>query len=295
MKTFKQYITEAPAPSKDPDLPTSADVPPNVSGEIYTASSMMSTAKGYVSGLQINSQPRYQYRSLYSPYQSALEPGAEGQDGLVNGGGGFKIQKDSRDYLINLAKAYGIDIETQESMQQKQQQQMQAQQGEQQKQIQQAQQAGAPGGQQGLDHYLMNQVKMHPAMYLLNQDQNLQKEFDKAFKGMLDWKVADKNPDEGKDWYTLWKDKQKKEQEQHKMNLGRMATLMGFRERATEIHNRLQHHGLASDDLLHIKNYLDPSTHENGQQQQQQYDQEDYGYGQSDSDTGYDYSNQNTE
>ena len=298
MKSFKQYIIEA-APGGEPIIPGKGDIPDGMSPAIRTAASMMSTAKGYIYGLNPDTMPVYQYRSMYSPFQTGLNPGEDTKDGYVSGGGGFKIQKDSRDYLINLAKMYGVDIETQESMQQKQQQQMQQQQGQQGKQqMQQPQQPGGPGGEQGIDHYLLNQVKMHPAMYLLNQDQNLQKEFDKAFKGMLDWKTAEKNPDEGKDWYTLLKDKQKKEEENHKMNLGRMATLMSFRERATEIYHRLNHHGLATEDLPHIKNYLDQSTHENGQEQQepQQYDDE-YGYGQSDADTNYDYGydNQNTE
>jgi len=121
-------------------------------------------------------------------------------------------------------------------------------------------------------------------MYLLNLDQNLQKEFDKAFQSMQDWKLADKNPDAGKDWYTIWKDKQQKDSEQHKVNLGRMAGLVSFKERMTDLHNRLSHAGLASDQLPHVKNYLDPSNHEIANQedqennQTQQNDNNEYGF-----------------
>ena len=273
IKSFKQYLSEAAGGGKpgDPginDLPAGLDY----DSSIYLAAAEMSTAKGYVAGIQPDTFTPLIYRSLYSPYQSGgLDPGQQKDNGRVNGGGGFEIEKQSRDYMINLAKKYGVNIETPESMQKKQQQQ--------QGQGQQQMPAGPMGGQQqGIDHYLYNQVKMHPAMYLMNQDQGLQKEFDKAFKSMLDWKTTEKNPDEGKDWYTLWKEKQKKEQDQHKVNLGRMTTQLRFKEFATDIHNRLNHMGLASEDLPHIKNYLDPSNHEvsqEDQQQQQQYQEEE--------------------
>jgi hypothetical protein len=288
MKKFKEYIIES-AGGGNKGEPGVNDLPPGLdyTSAAYLSATPMSTAKGYVAALEPVTFTPYMYRSVYSPYVSGgLDPGQDRNNGRVSGGGGFEIEKQSRDYLIALAKRYGIDIETPESMQKKQQQQM----GGQQQQMP----MGGMGGQQqqGMDHYLYNQVKKHPAMYLLNQDQGLQKEFDKAFKSMLDWKTTTKNPDEGKDWYTLWKEKKKKEEDQHKVNLGRMATQLRFKEFSTGVHNRLNHMGLASDDLPHIKNYLDPSnhpmTHDQEQNQQSMNQDQNYGYP-DDSYTNLDY------
>lgn len=266
MISFKQYLKESeptPTPAKPPSDIGNRDIPPGVSDAVYNVAGMMSTTKGYVSGFNPNSIP-YGYRS-YGAYANGLSPGESNQSGRVNGGGGFEIEKASRDYLINLAKRYGVDIETQESMQQKQQQQ---------------QQANMPGGQQPEEQqdHLINQVKMHPAMYLLNQDQNLQKHVTTALKSMQDWKLT-KNPDAQKDWYTIWKEKYDKNEEQHKMNLSRMATAFGSRERTSEIHHRLTHSGLLKDKNTHIKNYLDPQNHYPQLQDQQTEEPENYEYG----------------
>jgi hypothetical protein len=257
MKNFKQYLKESdPGGGLDP-------FPDPISGTSSNFN-LLSTASGYVAGLRANDQPYISYRSVYSPFQSALDPGKQSDDGRVQGGGGFKIEKDSRNFLINLAKKYGVEIQTPEEMQKQQQQKMQ-----------QGQQQGPPP-QQPNDH-LINQIKKHPSMYLLNLDQNLQKEFDKVFKSMQDWKLADKNPDEGKDWYTLWKEKQQKDSDQHKVNLGRMATVTAARERMTDIHHRLSHTKLASNDLP-VKNYLDVSNH-NTQPVEDQEEPSNYEYG----------------
>ena len=84
MKSFRQYITESdPGPG--------LDLPDGMSPSIQNLASMMSTAKGYITGIQTDSMPMYMYRSTYSPYQSALDPGKQTDDGKVQGGGGFKI------------------------------------------------------------------------------------------------------------------------------------------------------------------------------------------------------------
>lgn len=238
MKSFIQYLKES-----DPGSPGTPDIPDGISPAIYTAAVQNSLSKGLVTGFDQHTMPMYMYRSTYNPYQSALDPGKQSDDGLVQGGGGFKIQKDSKNFLTNLAKAYGVEIASPEEMQKKMQQNPQAQ------------------PQKDKTDHLINQVKMHPAMYLLNQDQNLQKEFDKAFQSMQDWKLTTSNPDQGKNWYELWQQKQEKDADQNKVNLGRMATFAAFRERTTDIHNRLAHMGLHSDSLPHIKNYLDTSNH----------------------------------
>lgn len=275
MKSFKTYLSEAaPTPSLPPTDTSgliSRDIDPKMSAAVFDTAVPMSTAKGYISGVANPNTLPYgnpgssPYKS-YGAFTTGLDPGAQSNDGYINGGGGFKIQKASRDYMIALAKLYGVDIDTPEKKQQEQQQQAKQsqQQGQQQPQT---------------DHYLINQIKKHPAMYLLNQDENLQKELDKGYKAMSDWKTTESNPDAGKDWYTIWKDKQQKDQDQHKMNLGRMLTLSSFRERSTEIHNRLKHHRLVSDKLPHAKNYLDPQNHQQSQQQDVEYGNDDeYGF-----------------
>jgi len=250
MKSFKQYLKESdPGGELDP-------FPDPLSGS-SSSFNLMSSGSGYIAGIRANDQPYVMYRSMYSPYQSALDPGKQSDDGLVQGGGGFKIQKDSKNFLTNLAKAYGVEIASPEEMQKKMQQNPQAQ------------------PQKDKTDHLINQVKMHPAMYLLNQDQNLQKEFDKAFQSMQDWKLTTSNPDQGKNWYELWQQKQEKDADQNKVNLGRMATFAAFRERTTDIHNRLAHMGLHSDSLPHIKNYLDPTNHALPGQSSIPYEQED--------------------
>lgn len=266
MISFKKFIIESDAePSLKPVSPPS-DIPPQDS---LATPIQISIGSGNFFGV---GQPKNM--PIYNPYVDALNPGQENANGTVNGGGGFNIEKNSRDYLISLAKLYGIDIETQESMQQKQQQQQQpgaggnpadmmrkmqqsgVGQGQAQSQPQGAAQMGGP--QQPPSDHLLNQVNKHPAMYLLNLDQNLKKQLEKAQGEMQKWKTTESDPNQGKNWYQIWKDKQAEKEKQDKMNLSRQANLLRAKERFTDIYSRLTHAGLHSPDLVHTQNHLIP-------------------------------------
>jgi len=327
MNSFKKFLLEADAPVQPvkPGSPPS-DIPPyDPYFDTVSTTNTVTVGGGDIFGIgNAKNLP------IYNPFSPGLDPGKD-TNGRVNGGGGFTIEKQSRDFMIALAKLYGIDIETQESMQKKQQQgqiagtkggpagsgggdpsqmmrmMQQSGMGQGKPQPQEMpQQGGMPGmgGEEKINH-LIQQTKVHPAMYLMNMDPALNKEFDKIFKGMQDWKLADKNPDEGKDWYTLWKEKQKKNVDQNKMNLSRMTALTLHRERATDLYNRLKNVGLAPEtiednphilDYLNPENHFAPSTEYQDPQELQKQDDEDNNYDDAqmptDAETGYDRSYQ---
>jgi len=284
MKNFKQYLEE----NVDDGLGFGeADVPIGFKpGESPFFGQSLGKGSNAISGLDPENMPYTNYRS------AALSPGQKQDDpNYVAGGGGFKIEKDSKSFLLNIAKKYGILIPGEEQgqggMQQPQQQQ-------------QPQQA-----QQPPQDRLVNHLSMNPIMSdLMNSE--VGKQFNKIFAEMQKWKTDANDPkliqksQEPQNPYKIWAEKAKEEMEKKKKNISVQGNILRHRMFASDIYDRLNDIGLYDGEFNpHVKNYTDPYHHDEDllqqlqqqaqQQQAQQYpyeDEEDY---YNDSESGIDF------
>ena len=294
MKTFKEFLFESAPPIGFGDDPN----PP-----IWTPDNGLSTGANVITGLRPENLPFINYRS------ASMTPGAEQDDGYVAGGGGFKIEKESKSFLMNLAKKYGIN------MPDPQQQQggapggggnpMQAMMGQmgQHGQGQPQQQQGPPGMGGGQppapEDRLMKNLSVNPMMLDLMGGEMGEK-FKKIFGEMQKWKMDAKDPkiiqksQQAQNPYEIWMEKEKETDKKNKENIGRQGTILGARMFATNVFNTLNQMGMQPEDNPHIRNYLDPYNHDEElqqqyMQQQPQEDEEDDQNVSDDSETNVDY------
>lgn len=304
MKDFKQFIKENII---DDGLGFGEDggaTEYNPSNPAIFFGTSLGTSSKAIAGIDPSNMPYVNYRS------AALSPGEQQEDpNYVAGGGGFKIEKDSKSFLLNIAKKYGILIPDKEKQQQGGmpgnmgggQNPMAAMMGGQQSTPQQSmpQMSGPGGEQQETQDRLVQHLSMNPIMAgLMGGD--LGQEFNKIFKEMQKWKTDAQNPQliqksqEPQNPYKIWAEKAKEEEERKKQNISVQGNILRHRMFASDIYNRLDSMGLHDyESNIHVKNYMDPNNHDEDllqqmqQEQQPQYqDEEDY---YNDSETGVDF------
>jgi hypothetical protein len=288
MKSFKQYLLEYSIDDgglgfgvEDQPLPYTPSSPSVFFGQ------QLGVGSKAIAGIDSSNMPFINYRS------SAMTPGAQQEDPrFVAGGGGFKIEKESKSHLLNLAKKYGILIPDQQGGQ-----------------------GGAPGGgmpqmgqqmgggqpQEPAQDRLVKHLQANPMMSDLMSGE-LGQQFNKIFGEMQKWKTDAKDPNmiqksqEPQNPYKIWKEKTKEEEQKKKQNLQYQANILRQRIFATDVYNRLYNNGLHDEENPHIKDFTDPYNHDQDllQQQQQEYEQQQQQYYDqnqfnNDAETGIDY------
>jgi hypothetical protein len=306
MKTFKQYLAEYTI--DDGGLGFGVEDQP-ISYTPSSPSVFLGTQLGVsskaIAGIDSENMPFINYRS------SAMTPGSQQEDPrFVAGGGGFKIEKESKSYLLNLAKKYGILIPDQQQGGGQPQGQMGGPQmgGQQMGNMFGGPQMGGQqpslGGeqqQQPAQDRLVKHLQANPMMSDLMSGE-LGQQFNKIFGEMQKWKTDAKDQkiiqksQEPQNPYKIWNEKMKEEQQKKKQNLQYQANILRQRIFATNIYDRLYNMGLHDENNEHVKDYTDPYNHDQDllQQQQQEYEQQqDQYYDQNqfnnDAQTGVDY------
>lgn len=304
MKDFKQFLKENIGDGLDFG---EADVPigfiPGQPGASNYFAQTLGKGSNAISGIDPENMPFINYRS------AALSPGQEQEDpNYVAGGGGFKIEKQSKSYFMNLAKKYGLLIPDQQQQggmpqggpgggQDPMAAMMGSQQGMPQPQM------GGPGGQQPAQDRLVQHLSTNPIMTGLMSGE-LGQQFNKIFGEMQKWKTDAQDPNliqksqEPQNPYKIWVEKMKEEEQKKKQNLSVQGNILRHRIFSSDIYNRINSMGLHDDEFNpHIRNYMDPNNYdqdllqqlqqEQQPEQQQPYeDEEDY---YNDSQTGVDF------
>lgn len=319
MKDFKQFLKES-VPGLEPGLGFGeSDVPigfiPSQPGSSNYFSQTLGKGSNAISGVDPENIPFINYRS------AALTPGAQQQEDprFVAGGGGFKIEKESKSYFMDLAKKYGLLIPDQQQQggmpggQQGMpqggpgggQNPMAAMMGGQQGQqgMPQMSGPGGPGGQQPAQDRLVQHLSRNPLLSDIMGGE-LGQQFNKIFGEMQKWKTDAQDPNliqksqEPQNPYKIWAEKMKEEEQKKKQNLSVQGNILRHRIFSSDIYNRINSMGLHDDEFNpHIRNYMDPNNYdqdllqqlqqEQQPEQQQPYeDEEDY---YNDSQTGVDF------
>ena len=303
MKSFKQYLLEYSIDDgglgfgvEDQPLPYTPSSPSVFFGQ------QLGVGSKAIAGIDSANMPFINYRS------SAMTPGAQQEDPrFVAGGGGFKIEKESKSHLLNLAKKYGMLIPDQQGgqggapsggMPQMPQMSQMGQMG----QMPQMPQMGGGQPQEPAQDRLVKHLQANPMMSDIMSGE-LGQQFNKIFGEMQKWKTDAKDPNiiqksqEPQNPYKIWKEKTKEEQEKKKQNLQYQANILRQRIFATDVYNRLYNNGLYDEENPHIKDFTDPYNHDQDllQQQQQEYEQQqqqqyyDQNQFNNDAETGVDY------
>jgi hypothetical protein len=293
MKNFKQYIQENVIDDgldfgvEDTPL-TPSYSSPSLSNYF---SSTLGTGSKAVAGVDSGSMPFINYRS------AALTPGAQQQEDprFVAGGGGFKIEKESKTYFMNLAKKYGILIPDQQKQggppgggQNPMAAMMGGMGGQQQGMPQQGmpqqgmpQMGGPPGGQQQPPQdRLVQHLSKNPLLSDLMSGE-LGQQFNKIFGEMQKWKTDAQDPkliqksQEPQNPYKIWAEKVKEQEQKKKQNLSVQGNILRHRIFSSDIYNRLNNIGLYDDEFNpHIRNYMDQNNYDQDLLQQLQQEQE---------------------